>query len=280
MASGYEFADEGERDRPVNERKLMVATLLSAFYQIFFGDRGTKKRLLMYHSVGGKVPGDLAGIYSISEDRFRLQVDWLAEKRSGKVIGLERLLEDESGGVAITFDDGFADTLKTAAPILVERGLPFTVFVTPGFVRSGDPTYLSLGELRELARLPSVTIGAHGNTHRAMVYCEDAQLREELEDSKKWLEDALGQSVQTMSYPYGGVDRRVRDAAERAGYRWAACSQFGVYRAGADHFLVPRTDIWSADGLGRFQQKLCGGWDWMRWRKHSEPPKEKEMTCK
>jgi peptidoglycan/xylan/chitin deacetylase (PgdA/CDA1 family) len=37
----------------------------------------------------------------------------------------------------ITFDDGYANNLTCAAPVLEERGLPATVFVTTGFLEGG-----------------------------------------------------------------------------------------------------------------------------------------------
>ena len=39
--------------------------------------------------------------------------------------------------VAITFDDGYADNVTSAAPVLAELGLPATVFVTSGFLDGG-----------------------------------------------------------------------------------------------------------------------------------------------
>jgi peptidoglycan/xylan/chitin deacetylase (PgdA/CDA1 family) len=52
---------------------------------------------------------------------------------------LERLFAGSlpARAAAITFDDGYANNLRVAAPILRERGLPATIFVSTGFVQRG-----------------------------------------------------------------------------------------------------------------------------------------------
>jgi peptidoglycan/xylan/chitin deacetylase (PgdA/CDA1 family) len=103
-------------------------------------------------------------------------------------------------------------------------------------------------------------------SHARLVECPDATLRNELADSRSYLEDLLQRPVTTLSYPHGAADRRVRDAAEAAGYELAACSRFGTNRGDRDPLLLLRTDIWSVDGLDVFRSKVAGNWDWMGWR--------------
>lgn len=221
-------------------------------------------RVLMYHAVGGDVAGDYQGLYSVAPARFSAHMRSLSELFSANVIAYDAGIAS-GDGIAITFDDGYRDNLTAAAPALASTKLPFTVFVTPGFVISGAPQYLSPLELKELARFPGTTIGAHGNTHRRLTECSDAELKDELSDSKTWLEDLLGQAVTTMSYPHGAVDSRVSAAAKAAGYMAAAGSRFGTHRKGDNLMQVPRTDIWASDDQARFIAKVRGDWDWMRW---------------
>ncbi|MFA7239948.1 MAG: polysaccharide deacetylase family protein [Sulfuricellaceae bacterium] len=220
-------------------------------------------RILMYHSVGGQAYGDSLGNYTITPKKFAQHMDAL---RSFHGISIVPLGLEAIGGaqvnIAISFDDGYLDNLHCAAPILIERDMPFTVFVSSRFVQEQQAGFLNAKDLRELAELPGVRIGAHGKTHVPLVGCDDLVLANELADSKMYLEDITGHPVSTMSYPYGIVDRRVRDAVASAGYRLAACSHIGMNQAGCDPLLLARTTLFGQDSVSFFRRKLAGCWDW------------------
>lgn len=223
-------------------------------------------RILLYHAIGSPALGDTRGLFSLHPESFAQQMDDLSERYAGRVVGLDPHLRIGSEPqIAITFDDGYADNLAVAAPILVARGLPFTVFVTADFVRNSRPGFLTPSGLRELAAVPEASIGAHGAAHVALSECDDRQLREELHSSKLYLEETIGRDVLTMAYPYGAADRRVRDAVEAAGYRLAASSYAAVNDAGRDRLMLGRTEVLGGDSLRVFRQKLHGDWDWRRW---------------
>ncbi|MGY1684724.1 polysaccharide deacetylase family protein [Geodermatophilus sp. SYSU D00867] len=83
--------------------------------------------VLLYHRVA-VVPHDPFG-QAVHPDRFTAQVEHL--RRSGRVIPLSDVLRPGSkGGIALTFDDGYADNAMLAAPLLADAGLPATWFVT------------------------------------------------------------------------------------------------------------------------------------------------------
>lgn len=216
-------------------------------------------RVLMYHEVGA-TPGGRS-IYAMDRGRFAAHADWLAA-RVAAGWAARRAEDPVAAGVAITFDDGYADALEVAAPLLAARRLPFTVFVTMGHVESGDRRYLSEAGLRELAAA-GATVGSHGRTHAPLTSCDDAALDGELRGSREWLESVLGRTVGTLSYPHGAVDGRVRDAAARAGYAVGYTSRFGAVPVGGDPLARPRVDVWARDRVGTLGAKLAGRWDWM-----------------
>ncbi|NBQ40300.1 MAG: polysaccharide deacetylase family protein [Alphaproteobacteria bacterium] len=168
--------------------------------------------------------------------------------------------------VAVTFDDGYRDNLRIAAPVLNKHQIPFTVFVCTGFMRDGSGNFLAPAEVRELAAMPGVTIGSHGATHTPLTNLNDRTLHTELVASKSELENITGREVAAISYPHGAVDRRVRAAAAAAGYKYGACSRFDINAPNRDPLLLCRTDIHAGDSLRVFKQKLHGDWDWYKWR--------------
>ena len=224
-------------------------------------------RVLMYHAIGTAALGDTLGLFSLSPERFRHHMVRLAAWKQGRVVEFDAAALNGNGcRVAITFDDGYLDNLEVAAPILSELGLPFTVFVTSEFVRSGKAGFLYPSALRALAALPGAQIGSHGANHVALTQCDQATICNELASSRHYLEDVLGREVRALAYPYGAADRRVRDAALAAGYQLGACSLAGINPPERDPLLLARTEIVSFDSDRVFAQKLHGDWDWYRWR--------------
>ena len=242
------------------KQKVIISKLISSSIGRVIKKNGS--RVLMYHSIGTKVDGDKHGIYNITKHQFSSQIKALVEMDDINVVSINDLLK-KPNNIVITFDDGFSDTYEVAAPILEEAGLSFTVFISPGLIKSNSKQYLDEQSLLKLSNINSCNIGAHGYSHQPLTECNNKQLQNELEDSKKWLEDLLSTAVNTMSYPHGAVDQRVRNAAHDAGYLLAASSKSGANTAKSDLLQLHRTDIWSIDNKKIFRQKIAGNWDWI-----------------
>jgi len=224
-------------------------------------------RILTYHALGTPIESDVRFLYSMAPERFEEHARYLALHYAGRLAPLGACAP--AGGalsIALTFDDGYRDNLSIAAPLLVGLGIPFTVFVCTGEVARRKPGFLAPEEVRELAHMPGARIGSHTVGHPRLTECDGTRLREELVGSKAYLEDLLGAEVDSLSYPHGAVDRKVRDMAESAGYRIGVSSRFDINQSGRDPLLLCRTDIWADDQIHTFEQKLGGDWDWNRWR--------------
>lgn len=221
----------------------------------------TGYRILMYHSVGGQAHGDHRGLFSVTPEAFAGQLQVLRDIGIPCVPFGPPSAATVPRQLAITFDDGYADNLRVAAPLLARQAIPWTLFVTTDFV--GRRGYLSRSELRELASQPQVQIGAHGKTHRRLTTLDDDALREELMTSKSCLEDLLGRPTTMLSYPHGAVDDRVVRCAAACGFQVGATSRGGANDPETAALLLKRTEVVSTDSPRIFQDKLRGGWDWV-----------------
>lgn len=217
----------------------------------------------MYHSIGTEISNAPNDIYCVSRHRFKSHLDFVGSNQSNPEFAVHSFMTQGSTGLSFTFDDGYRDNLEIAAPLLLEYGFSFHVFINPAFVLSGDHKYLTIQSLGELSKLPGASIGAHGYSHRKLTECTPTELAYELDASKQWIENVIGREVTTMAYPHGAVNDEVRQATAKAGYKIAASSKFGVVTSSSNPLALERTDIWSTDSVRSFRSKLRGNWDWM-----------------
>ena len=110
----------------------------------------------------------------------------------------------------------------------------------------------------------NVTIGSHGINHIQLSKLNDTDLFEELYASKNKLQEIIKKEVYSISYPYGAVNRRVRDMAEKSGYTLGFTSRPNINKFDRDPLLLCRNAIWSIDSENEMKQKITGKWDWMR----------------
>lgn len=216
-------------------------------------------RVLMFHDVSGHTVSN--DIYSVPRRLFESQVEHVVTWATSQGRQFVELAVPPADGIAWTFDDGYRSSLAIVAPLFSTLKIPLCVFVSRQYVESGDSRYLSRSEVIELSSYPNITLGTHGVSHRRLTELNPSELRHELMESREWLEDLIGQSVNSLSYPHGASDGRVVQEVAAAGYVLAAGSSIGTYRDIRQRFQIPRIDIWSLDSPSTVVSKLSGRWD-------------------
>jgi peptidoglycan/xylan/chitin deacetylase (PgdA/CDA1 family) len=109
--------------------------------------------VLAYHRVmpagaPDSYPFDLE-LISATPAQFERQIEYVRRHMNPVslrqvVAHLENATPLPRAAVAVTFDDGFWDTYRHAFPILQRHAVPATVFVTTGYVDSGEPFWFEL----------------------------------------------------------------------------------------------------------------------------------------
>lgn len=222
--------------------------------------------ILKYHRVG---PFKDDHVPTVSAEAFERQLAFLARHRY-RVISLDELMgflaqgeRMPRRGVVITFDDGYEETYTVAWPLLQRFGFPATVFVTPGEV--GLPGFITWDQVVDMSR-DAVTIGSHTMHHSYVPLMKEDQLIEELVDSKRLLEERIGQTVGYLSYPVGGFTPQAQALAKQAGYRAACTTNRAAARtASIDRYALRRIKVTERDAHPLlFWVKVSGYYDAFR----------------
>ena len=213
--------------------------------------------VLCYHRIEGKAGGALSIEAALFEKQMQdikdagLTVismqDFLAWRRGDKSIPPKSVL--------ITIDDGYLSGYEVGVPILKKYGYPATFFIYTAYVNSGGKslTWTQLADLRD----SGFEIGCHTISHLDLrrkpakwAGDYDSWLKEEVEHSKKLLEDKLGIRCATFAYPFGLHNAKVQEACKAAGYE-AAFTTYGA-RLGAttNALTLGRYDVTTKDVRG------------------------------
>lgn len=225
--------------------------------------------VLMYHAVeDGPAP------LCIEPELFRAQLDCLVDAGAETltISGLATRLRDDTlpaRAVAITFDDGCASVVRTAAPLLVERGLTATVFCVAGHLGgrndwptqpNGMPSLELAGgdELVELHRA-GIEIGAHGVEHAPLDTAGAPTAERELRDGQALLEEIVGSPVRTLAYPYGAVPAPAVASLVSELYDSACTTRPAHVRPGSDPRSLPRVDVNYLRQQMLFRRVVSGG---------------------
>lgn len=184
----------------------------------------------MYHSVGDC--SDDPYRITVTPDRLARQLSWL-RRRGLRGVSMADLLAARARGegqglVGLTFDDGYADFVDNALPLLTRWDCGATLFVLPGRL-GGDNAWDPEGPRKPLltaagirrAAAEGVEIGSHGLTHVDLTKADDETLKAEVTESRSVLAELTGTTVDGFCYPYGTVDARAVDAVREAGYSYA-----------------------------------------------------------
>jgi peptidoglycan/xylan/chitin deacetylase (PgdA/CDA1 family) len=134
---------------------------------------------------------------------------------------------------------------------------------TTDHARTGRPTHrtLSPDEVTCLAEGELIEVGAHTVTHPVLSTLAAAAQEGEIRRSKADLEELLGHSVMSFSYPHGAYTAETAAIVQEAGFTCAcACGDDAVWQ-GTDCFQLPRLGVpdWDGERFARWLRGWQGG---------------------
>jgi peptidoglycan/xylan/chitin deacetylase (PgdA/CDA1 family) len=209
--------------------------------------------IFMYHNIGQPAPEDRKPRLYVQTKAFAWQMAllrMLGYRGISMSEAMPYLRGDAKGKVAvITFDDGYADTLDAALPILQRYGHTATCYMVSrrmGQHNNWDADLIGarkpLMSEEQLLKWSAagMEVGAHTQTHPHLPDCDEDSLQREIAGSKADLESLLQKPVTQFCYPYGSLDARVVEAVRKAGYEAATTTSRGTAGVDDDPYLLPR----------------------------------------
>jgi peptidoglycan/xylan/chitin deacetylase (PgdA/CDA1 family) len=201
--------------------------------------------ILTYH----RFAEDCSSPLCMPKKAFELQMRYLKENGYHVITAKELLafLEYRQGlpkkSVLITMDDGYRSIYNIAYPILKKYGYTAILFVYTNFVGVSKMA-VTWDQLKEM-QAEGFTIGSHTIYHSDLTQPKEgetdrefiARIKEELDGSKKIIDQKLGQNTYFLAYPFGYYDQRSMQMASDAGYKMA----MSVKRGGNPFFANPLT---------------------------------------
>ncbi|MEA2973850.1 MAG: hypothetical protein QOG82_2308 [Actinomycetota bacterium] len=236
------------------------------------GPRSSWQRIPIfnYHTVTDHPQPGIAG-FAVRPDDLARHLDLIVARHctaltiSALVDLLDRDLAPPPATVVITFDDGYEDNLAVAAPLLVARGLPATVFVTTGFLPGcpGGSNLSPPGPMLPWECLPDLEtagleVGSHSHTHPEMDVLSRTAASHEIRHSKALLEEALGHSVESFAYPHGYATSWLQQEVCRRGFRSACGVRDAFSHTGDNRWLLSRLIVGSTTTCDQIDRLLRG----------------------
>lgn len=226
--------------------------------------------IIVYHSISS------AGNdrWAVKPEAFSRQL-WLLSRLGYQSWTFEEFVNAAETGrpirkvVVITFDDGYLDTVTTAAPLLDAYGFRASVFVLTSLIGERaawreEHYQVPLASWEQLQTLQrrGWEIGFHSADHSDLSMHSYQDLVREFTDGMRSMEQKLGRVPTSLAYPFGKHSPHARLAAEASGFRAAAAvSRRSHATTRSPRFAMPRCHIEQQDKLLHFLFIVLLGYD-------------------
>ncbi|MEH7096132.1 endo-1,4-beta-xylanase [Neobacillus vireti] len=163
--------------------------------------------------------------------------------------------------ILLTFDDGTPEFITNALPTLEQYNMKAVLFIVSDWIGGGYS--MSLAQLKDLAKNPSLSLENHTKTHDGAIWGTDGgtrssitkeQAEDQIKSANTFLKGITGKDPVLMAYPYGSYNDAAIQVNKENGIKYA----FKVgYPNGADNYTMGRHYV-TNQTLAQFAQMIGG----------------------
>ena len=200
--------------------------------------------IIIYHSVRPYIPGEsiMQDRFDITPELFEQQLIYLRDHKytTTSMDEVARAIKEGTTTptqkpVALTFDDGLVNQYQYAFPLLKKYGMTATFYIYTNPINRGNKRYLSWDEVREMSTT-GMTIGSHSLSHPLFKNSTPADIKKEISESKKVIEDNIKKPVTDFAQPFGYTSPEIETDIKEAGYTTARGILWGTLHSPKDIF--------------------------------------------
>lgn len=226
--------------------------------------------------------------FNVTPTRLREQLSGLL-RRGFLPWPLSRALDHCRRGLAIprktfvvTFDDGYANNVTQALPVLEELAIPATIFLATAYLDTDQPfpfddwqpqgdrwrcrdawVPLTRAQCRTACASGLIELGCHTHTHQAFRHRPEL-FRDDLRAASAALQREFEIEQPLFSFPFGIADEELIRVARQAGMRCGLTTQPRLVHAASDPFTWGRFHVAQSDSSATLTVKLSGWYDALR----------------
>jgi peptidoglycan/xylan/chitin deacetylase (PgdA/CDA1 family) len=227
--------------------------------------------VLLYHKIDKPAKDSLVRGGFTPPARFEKQLAYL--KKQGFIFHTASEMIEHyrergafpTNGITLTFDDGWKDNYINAFPILCRLNVKATIFLVPSCIGQvsakalakgeGAREHLTREEILEMSE-HGIEFGSHSMNHRWLHELPMQEVKFEVEESKRQLEELLQKPCKVFAYPAGYFNEEVRQVIEDAGHTGAFTTHYGPLDR-PDPYALNRIEILRRDRfLFQFARKV------------------------
>lgn len=213
-----------------------------------------KLLILNYHQIISNSDKKPQTPFYSSIDQFKNQISLLCESEINLVplhqkpttLSLSKL------NVAITFDDCNQSDYAHAFPLLSDKGISATLFISP---KAENNVHFDIPTVKKMVDA-GFTIGSHGLTHRSFLTLKPKERLTELVESRKILENAFSKPVLSLAFPFGQYNESILLETQEAGFTSAYTTRFKYNVLSENTLLLHRWSIRNTTTIEEFKKVI------------------------